>query len=333
MKSDLYRLAHGKMLWVGLALMALLVAGAAGLLWFATTPQFAQMVADQAERDRQDMTTGSYQQDGSGQLTAEEGAEGASTEMPEATTGGGFRITDGSGASLTPEEVSSFSEKMLPSRTGSYAQMLISGGLLAMVVSLVAALFLASDFETGFAKNVFAGRSRRRAAYHVEKLVLCGVLTAVFLLVSVAATEGAFALAGFEYRAAETLGEYWGWMGLAWLSVMVYAVATGAVVLLSRSKAVGIVFAIIVASGMLANIVVMLASAFAPAFPILNDAVKWLPASGVKLLGSGGVGLLTSTEGTALAGLTASVQVALVSGAAIAVCTALASAVGSRKDV
>ena len=72
------------------------------------------------------------------------------------------------------------------------------------------ALFVASDFETGFAKSVFVGRGRRRAAYYLEKLVLCGVLSAVFLLAGMVLTDGAFALAGFEYRASETLGEYWG---------------------------------------------------------------------------------------------------------------------------
>ena len=71
-----------------------------------------------------------------------------------------------------------------------------------------------------------------------------------------------------------------------------YAMATGATVLLTRSKAVGIVFALAVATGTLASVIMTATSAFAPAFPVLDDAVKWLPASSVALLGSGGVGLL-----------------------------------------
>ena len=51
LKSDVYRLVHGKMLWVGLAFLALVVVGAAGLVWFATTPEFAQMVNEQAQEE------------------------------------------------------------------------------------------------------------------------------------------------------------------------------------------------------------------------------------------------------------------------------------------
>ncbi|WP_417135061.1 ABC transporter permease subunit [Rubneribacter badeniensis] len=333
LKSDIYRLVHGKMLWVSLALTALFVVGVAGLVWFATTPQFAQMVAEQAEHDQQNATTSDYRQDDSSLPAAETTAEGVTEPTPEATAGVDVRITDGSGANLTPEEVNTLNEKELPSRTNAYAQMLVTGGGLAMIVSLVTALFVASDFETGFAKNVFVGRGRRRAAYYLEKLVLCGVLSAVFLLAGMVLTDGAFALAGFEYRASETLGEYWGWVALAWLAMTMYAMTTGVMVLLTRSKAVGIVFALVVATGALASIVMTVTSVFAPAFPVLNDAVKWLPTSSVALLGSGGVGLLSSTEGTALAGLAVPAQVALVLGAAIAACVALAAAVGPRKDV
>ena len=333
LKSDIYRLVHGKMLWVSLALTALFVVGAAGLVWFATTPQFAQMVAEQAEHDQQNATASDYRQDDMSLSAAETTAEGTTEPTPEATAGMAVRFTDGSGANLTPEEVETLNEKELPSRTNAYAQVLVAGGVLATIVSLVTAIFLASDFETGFAKNVFVGRGRRRAAYYLEKLVLCGVLSAAFLLVGMVFTDGSFAIAGFEYRASEALGEYWGWVALAWLAVTMYAMATGATVLLTRSKAVGIVFALVVATGALASIVMTVASTFAPAFPVLDDAVKWLPTSSVALLGSGGVGLLSSTEGTALAGLAVPAQVALVLGAAIAVCVALAAAVGPRKDV
>lgn len=334
LKSDIYRLVHGKMLWMGLALTAFFVAAVAGLVWFATTPQFAQMVAEQAEHDQQNAMTSDYRQDDSSLPTAETTAEGATEPTPEATSGGALDVADAAAAAdLTPEEVETLNEKELPSRTDAYAQTLVTGGGLVTIVSLVSALFVANDFETGFAKNVFVGRGRRRAAYYLEKLVLCGVLSAVFLLVGMVFTDGSFALAGFEYRASETLGEYWGWVMLAWLAVTMYAMATGATVLLTRSKAVGIVFALVVATGALASIAMTVTSTFAPAFPVLDDAVKWLPTSSAALLSSGGVGLLSSTEGAALAGLAVPAQVALVLGAAIAVCVALAATVGPRKDV
>ncbi|BAK43658.1 ribose/xylose/arabinose/galactoside ABC transporter permease [Eggerthella sp. YY7918] len=303
LKSDIYRLVHGRMLWVGLALLAAFVAFTVGLVWFATTPVFAQMVNEQAEAN-----------------------------MSETPSGGVVKITNGNSAELTHEEAEALNEKVLPSRTNAYAQTLISGGVLALFVSLTIALFLVSDFETGFAKNVFAGR-RRRAAYYLEKLMLCGVLTSVFLLAGMVLTDGGFMLAGFEYRFVETVGKYWSWVALAWLAVVTYVVATSVVVLLTRSKAAGIAFAIIIATGMLASLVMTVASALAPAFPVLADAVKWLPTFSVKLLGSGGIGLLSSTEGTALVGMTVLTQIALVAGMVIAACTALALAICPRKDV
>lgn len=304
LKSDLYRLVHGRMLWVSLVVLVAFVALMVGLVWFATTPTFAQMVNEQAE-------TG---------------------QVVETSSGGVVSITDGSGAKLTPEQTEALNDKTLPSRTSSYAQGFTSGGMLAMFVSLVMALFLVGDFETGFAKNVFAGRNRR-VTYYLEKLVLCGAMCAAFLLLGMVLTDVGFAIAGFGTRSVETLGEYWGWAGLAWLAVMLYTAVTAAAVLLTRSKAVGIVLAIVVSSGVVATVVMSVASALAPALPVLADAVQWLPTASVKLLGSGGVGLLGSTEGTALAGLTAPAQIALVAGVVIAACTALVATVCPRKDV
>ena len=59
LKSDLYRLVHGKMLWVGLAALLAVVVGAAGLIWFATTPLFAEMVNEQAANNQAAANAGS----------------------------------------------------------------------------------------------------------------------------------------------------------------------------------------------------------------------------------------------------------------------------------
>ncbi|HIW75495.1 MULTISPECIES: hypothetical protein [Gordonibacter] len=304
LKSDIYRLVHGKFLWVGLAILVVYVALAVGLVWFGTTPTFAQMVNEQTETGQ----------------AAEVG--------PNAT----FRITDGSGANLSSEEVTSLNEKVIPSRTYSYAQILISVGALTLLICLIIGELLLTDFEAGFAKNIFAGRGRRWV-YYAEKLVLCAVVSAVFLLIGMALTDVGFALAGFEHRQTETLGEFWGWVVLAWLAVMMYATATAIAVGLTRSKAVSISFVILVSTGILASVVMTPVAALAPALPILTDLMQWLPTSSVKLLGSGGIGLLSSVEGTAVEGLTVPAQIALVAGVVIAACTALAVAVCPRKDV
>ena len=114
---------------------------------------------------------------------------------------------------------------------------------------------------------------------------------------------------------------------------MVYVTATAVVVWLARSKTAGVVFAILVASGLFASILMTVAQALSPAIPLLGELAKWLPANGMKLLMSGGAGLLSSTEGTALAGLTVPAQIGMVSTVAVAACAVLSQTLCKRKDV
>ena len=129
LKSDVYRLVHGKMLWVGLAFLALVVVGAAGLVWFATTPEFAQMVNEQAQEEARQ-------------------------------SGATVTITSPNGAGLDAEEVQALNEKVISSRTYSYGNTFMVG-FLGLILAVLAALLASSDFDTGFAKNVLAGRGDR----------------------------------------------------------------------------------------------------------------------------------------------------------------------------
>ena len=110
LKSDIYRLVHGKMLWVSLTMLALLVAGAVGLLWFATTPTFAQMVNDQAAAN------------------AEEAGSASSSDA-------GLKIAASNGADLAPDEIASLNEKTMDSRTYSYAQILVASTAIGILSS------------------------------------------------------------------------------------------------------------------------------------------------------------------------------------------------------
>ncbi|NHM15101.1 hypothetical protein GMI69_00210 [Eggerthellaceae bacterium zg-887] len=44
LKSDVYRLVHGKKLWVGAAVVVVMALAVAGMAWWIATPQFADMV-------------------------------------------------------------------------------------------------------------------------------------------------------------------------------------------------------------------------------------------------------------------------------------------------
>ena len=302
LKSDAYRLVHGKMLWVLLAVLLVFVAGAVGLVWFGTTPQFAQMVNEQTARNMAD--------------------------SPDAS----IELSASNDADLTGEEVAMLNEKSIDSRTYAYGQMIVTGGVLGMLATIFAALFLISDFDTGFARSVFAGRARR-ASYFVEKLVVCGAVCALFLLAGMFAVDAGYALAGFSVERVEPLGEYWAWVGLAWLNAMAYVLITAVAVWATRSKAAGVAVAVVVASGMLASAIMLAAQALAPAFPVLAEAVLWLPRSCTRLLGSGAIDLFASSQGVMLPGLTAPGHIALVSCAVIVACTALSLTACKRRDV
>lgn len=302
LKSDAYRLMHGKMLWALTVALLVFVAGAVGLVWFGTTPEFAQMVNEQAAQNMAD-------------------SPGASGELSTSND-----------ADLTGEEVAMLNDKSIDSRTYAYGQTFVTGGVLNMLAALFAALFLVSDFDTGFVKSVFAGRARR-ASYFAEKLVLCGAACALFLLVGMLAVDASYAIAGFSIERVEPMGEYWAWAGLAWLNAMAYVLITAVVAWATRSKAAAVAAAVVVAGGIAASLIMLAAQALAPAFPMLVEAVLWLPRSCTRLLGSGALDLFSSSQGVVLPGLAAPGHIALVSCAVISACAALSLTACKRRDV
>ena len=102
LKSDLYRLVHGKMLWVGLAALLAVVVGAAGLIWFATTPLFAEMVNEQAANNQAAANAGSTWN---------------------------MQLTTPNNADLDAAEVEALNEKVINSRTYSYGSTFMVGFL------------------------------------------------------------------------------------------------------------------------------------------------------------------------------------------------------------
>lgn len=299
LKSDVYRLVRGKMLWVGLACLAFVVVCGAGLIWFATTPEFAQMVNEQAQ---------------------EEARQNGAT----------ITLTTPNGADLDAEEVRALNEKVLGSRTYSYGNTFMVG-FLGLIVAVLAALLASSDFDTGFAKNVLAGCGDRRA-YFAEKLVLIAGLCGAFLLAGMLLSDAAYALLGFSYERTETVAEYWSWAGLSWLVLTAYAFLSALIVWATRSKVAGVVFAALVPTGFLESMALSAGALLAPAIPLVADAIGWLPLSVQQRLSSGGTRLFEA-GGSAVAGLPPAAQALIVFGVIAAVCAAFALTVCRRKDV
>lgn len=128
--------------------------------------------------------------------------------------------------------------RTLASPADMLGDMAVSGGALAMVVSLVTALFLAQDFSMRFARNLVMDR-RGRVRYYGEKLVLVGFLAAFYLAVAALAGAASFAAAGFTYAAASPLGDLALFLGLAWLLAFAYGCTTAVIVWATRSAGAG----------------------------------------------------------------------------------------------
>lgn len=296
LKSDVYRLVHGKMLWVSIGALLIICLCGGLAVWFGTTPEFAAMVNEQAQEN----------------VETQEG------------------ISASNGADLTGEEVQALNEKVLKSRTYAYGNTFMTI-FLELIVSLIAALLAASDFDSGFAKNICSGR-QNRTVYYGEKLVLIALICGGLLLIGMLISDVVYAVAGFSYSYTETVGEFWAWMGLAWLQLIAYAFATTCVVWAARSKTLGVVFAALMSTGFVESLLNTAALGLSPAFPVVANVIAWFPVHLQKLMSFGGATLFTAGD-PLVAGMPVAGQVLLVFGAIAVVCATLSLTACRRKDV
>lgn len=360
LRSDLYRLVHGKMLWVVTAVVVVMTALVAALMYEVSSPEFLGAAATSFE------VTVAAPQDGVeiGAVAGEEGvqgAKGASLDEVLGETSG--RAADGAagaagaggaagdGAPSASEELwalaadnpealgtADFEEVSREMRTfESVAAMLgdsaVSGGELAFAVSLVVALFFVQDFRTHFARNLVMDR-RGRLRYYGEKLLLVGVLAAFFLVIAFFAAWAAFAVAGFAYAQATSLGDMAAFLGLAWLVACAYGCLTAVVVWLTRSTGAAVAWAVVVSSGVAGAFLGQLLLLAARAIPGAAAVEPWLLSSCMQQsLGSQAADLLARSAAAPLTGVLLAVQVLLVAVAWVAASAAVALGALRKRDV
>lgn len=226
LRSDVYRLIHGRKLWVG---SLMLVVCSAGLL--------------------------------AGVITFVGGYDGA---------------IDG--------DITAAVARTLPSHSAmlTYSSM-FRGGLVAGVVSVVAALAVGEDRESGLAKNLFSsGIGRRR--YVVEKMALTALLALWYSLLSVVALEITFAALGFRYESAEPALAWLGFVVLLVLGVTVYAVIAATVALVTGSRVASCATAVAVGFQMVGGVLTGLAGMAPERFGWIQRLAAWLPISNMNML-------------------------------------------------
>ena len=362
LKSDIYRLVHGKMLWVAAIVLVALSVLAAGMMHWVSSPEFLRMTATSFEMTVNvgDGANGAADVLGEGdaaaanasaEAAAAAGASGRGLSLDELDTLGAAEaagsaeseedsVRDDETASDSafasselwdlvadnPEALSdadfegvSRDMRTLASPADMLGDMAVSGGALAMVVSLVTALFLAQDFSMRFARNLVMDR-RGRVRYYGEKLVLVGLLAAFYLAVAALAGAASFAAAGFTYAAASPLGDLALFLGLAWLLAFAYGCTTvGA----SRSAGAGVAWALMVSSGIAGSLLGQVLLLLGRGVPWIGALEPWMLASCMQNVGNHASTLLATPAAAPLTMAPLAVQVLIVGTAAVALCVVL----------
>ena len=222
--------------------------------------------------------------------------------------------------------------RTLASPADMLGDMAVSGGALAMVVSLVTALFLAQDFSMRFARNLVMDR-RGRVRYYGEKLVLVGFLAAFYLAVAALTGAASFAAAGFTYAAASSLGDLALFLGLAWLLAFAYGCTTAVIVWATRSAGAGVAWALVVSSGIAGSLLGQVLLLLGRGVPWIGALEPWTLASCMQNVGNHASTLLATPAAAPLTMAPLAVQVLIVGGVAVALCAALTFGPLRKRDL
>lgn len=352
MKSDMYRLVHGKMLWVVTAIVVAASVLVVAMMHVVSSPEFLSMTASAV-----DMTVTAGDDEGargaaSGDETegpaaasvaaAAEAVEDVAENAAEAEKGAASGSASAELWASVAEDPQALSEadfegvsremRTFTTPADMLGDSVVSGGMLTLIVALVAALFCAQDFTTRFARNLVMDR-RGRVRYYGEKIVLVGVLAAFFLAVVSLTSVASFAVAGFTYEAANSLTDLLAFFGLTWLVIFAYGCSAAVIVWISRSAGAGVAWAIVVCSGFLGAAVGQVLLSLAVVAPWLGALEPWLLSSCVQDLGAFAGALLGTPAAAPLTMVPVAVQVLIAGAVAAGLCGALALGVLRKRDL
>lgn len=214
LRMDLYRLVHGKSLWILLAVIVAMAVLSSGLMAYIASPEFTQTLQSPNGAMRIGFTDGAGPDASDYADAAEVNAMMAGSMTPQALVGSLF----------------------------------LNGGGLACLFVIFIAIFLAAEFESGFSKNVFTAQPNRLAFLAVRTVEIV-VLAAVFTLVTSGATIATAAAVGFELIPT-TLPDLLLWGALVTLGIAGFGMLTALVVWLTRKMSASLVVGILLAAGM-----------------------------------------------------------------------------------
>lgn len=286
LRMDLYRLVHGKSLWIFLASIVVLAVASAGVMAVITDPAFQESM-------RVAYTSG-------------------------APTGVNIGFSNPSGVGADDIAEASAMTALLSQGLAPEAlvgNVFLGGGGLSCLFVVFIAIFLSSEFESGFSKNVFTVQPNRLAYLGARTLEIV-VLAAVFAAVAIGSTLAAAAVTGLELSFTP-LPEFLLWAALATLCAAGFGMLTALAVWVTRKMAAGIVIGIVLGAGL----VTMVLQTVLMLFPSASHLADFTLSSCMSSLALG------------LAGSLSAPHIALVSVAFIVVAAVASAVVLQRKDV
>ena len=280
-RSDLYRIAHGKMVYVAFALLVAYFGMTAYSNFQSSQPEgIAQMEQDLAQLKQENAEPENIVQ-----------MEQTIHAFKTRTFDGGY--TDADSVGIAP------------------------GGLLGAILCVLTALLCYQDFTAGFAKSQLSAlvghhMSRRRApmgrgAYYAAKLATVAIMNAAFLTVTVASSISSNTALGFTVSDPEPIYQIATWMVLTWLLLCGYTFFTAAACWALRSPAADVIISLLAGSQALESLLMvalggMARAADSVALSNLTAAIgEWLPATSTNILLNGAPALFGGTGDTAWA--------------------------------
>ena len=260
---DLYRLLRSKSLWICLGITVALAAMTIGVLGLLTNADFMQWA----------QSSGATVSSASNSVV-NIGVNGNSTMSTEEIT---------QSIVQAQEAISSSSLTM----TGTT---LVNGNALAIMFTIFLSIFLASEFESGYSKNVFTVQPNR-IAFLGARLVEIVLTAALFTAVSLASVALVGAIAGLSF-APTSAADLLLWGTLVTLVLSGFGMVIALIIWLTRKVAAGIIGAVVLVTGMLVMMVQALLSLF-PALSHLSDFTLYacMSALGRGLYVDGGLGV------------------------------------------
>lgn len=252
LRSDLWRIVRMPSFWV---LTLLVVASLASVAWFMdylASPEFAQSVNASIQE--------SVSEDDQASL--------------EEYTDEGLTLND----------------KSMRSVTYMWANTFLDGGMLGIIGSLLIAIFLLSDFKSGFIKALPMDR-HGRWLYFGEKTIFVLIMQAYVLILGTATSYLAFQAFGFTYEETSSIGEVALWLLCAWLYASAMALIVSFITWLWKSEAVSSLAALFISGGILGAVLLQLIYYFTNVISFLSRVPQWLPISARSDLRTGDSGL------------------------------------------